>query len=107
MFTFDHAFDKLTSNEEIFQKTTQNLIGLALQGYNATVFAYGATGAGKTYTMMGTDSTKGIMQLTIEQLYKKLNKRSDEVKMSYIEIYNENIHDLLTGKNENLDLLYT
>ena len=70
-----------------------------LDGFNATVFAYGATGAGKTYTMLGTDDIYGIMGLTFLELFRKIDeqKKNKEFKvlMSYLEIYNENIRDLL------------
>ena len=69
-----------------------------VNGYNATVFAYGATGAGKTYTMLGDDANPGIMPLTLEDLFEKINKYKDreyKLKFWYLEIYNENIRDLL------------
>jgi kinesin family protein 18/19 len=53
-FAFDHAFDQNASQTEVYSKTTQVLLDGVVNGFNATVFAYGATGAGKTYTMLGT-----------------------------------------------------
>jgi kinesin family member 18/19 len=68
----------------------------------------GATGAGKTYTMMGTDTSPGIMALTLGYLFKKINESKEpknyEVSLSYLEIYNENIRDLLGTKPDFLDL---
>jgi len=81
-----------------------------MQGYNASVFAYGATGAGKTYTMLGTEDDPGIMMLSIDELFKSIEVYSAErdymLKVSYVEVYNENIKDLLVEKNndEYLDL---
>jgi kinesin family protein 18/19 len=81
-----------------------------MQGYNASVFAYGATGAGKTYTMLGTEDDPGIMMLSIDELFKSIEDYSAErdymLKVSYVEVYNENIKDLLVEKNndESLDL---
>ena len=70
-----------------------------MQGYNASVFAYGATGAGKTYTMLGTEDQPGIMMLSIDELFKSIEHYSAErdymLKVSYVEVYNENIKDLL------------
>ncbi|KGL72335.1 Kinesin-like KIF18B, partial [Tinamus guttatus] len=67
-----------------------------------TVFAYGATGAGKTYTMLGSEESPGIMYLTMAELYKRIEARKDEksceVLVSYQEVYNEQIHDLLEPK---------
>lgn len=72
-----------------------------MQGYNASVFAYGATGAGKTYTMLGTEDQPGIMMLSIEELFRSIEEYSAErdymLKVSYVEVYNENIKDLLTN----------
>ncbi|NXA19333.1 KI18B protein, partial [Ibidorhyncha struthersii] len=66
------------------------------------VFAYGATGAGKTYTMLGSDKNPGIMYLTMVELYKKIEARKEEksceILVSYQEVYNEQIHDLLEPK---------
>lgn len=71
-----------------------------LLGYNATVFAYGATGAGKTYTMLGTEENYGIMGLVFKEFFKKVEgQRKDKefkILMSYLEIYNENLWDLIS-----------
>lgn len=71
----------------------------------------GATGAGKTFTMLGTDANPGIMALTLADLFNKIERGASEnpqekiqVSLSYLEIYNENIRDLLSGKAEFLDL---
>jgi kinesin family protein 18/19 len=81
-----------------------------VNGYNATVFAYGATGAGKTYTMLGTEDSPGLIVLTLIDLFKEIGnlsiEREYEIKFLFIEIYNENIKDLLSdsSKDECLDL---
>jgi kinesin family protein 18/19 len=81
-----------------------------MQGYNASVFAYGATGAGKTYTMLGTEDEPGIMMLSIEELFRSIEHYSQTrdymLKISYVEVYNENIKDLLLERStdEYLDL---
>ena len=101
-FFFDYVFGQSASQEEIYQKTTQNLLPGIIEGFNATVFAYGATGSGKTYTMLGTISKEGIMTRSITDLFKLVNsKKNNEFKMevSYIEIYNEIIRDLLSEGN--------
>lgn len=79
-----------------------------LNGYNATVFAYGATGAGKTYTMLGTEEEPGIMFRTLHDLFIQISQTSNDlmyqVSMSYLEIYNELIRDLLSPSNGFLEL---
>ncbi|NXI40417.1 KI18B protein, partial [Galbula dea] len=100
-FVFDRVFDERTTQEEVFQHTTLDMLNSFLSGYNCSVFAYGATGAGKTYTMLGTEKNPGIMYLTMVELYKRIEARKDkrcEVLVSYQEVYNEQIHDLLEPK---------
>lgn len=110
-FAFDHAFGPDSEQSEVFENTTAFLLDGVLQGYNATVFAYGATGAGKTYTMLGKEGeARGIMVRTLEKLWDGLQRKRDEervdfsVTMSYIELYNEQIRDLLTPTSDALDL---
>ena len=67
-----------------------------LQGRNGTVFCYGATGAGKTYTMLGTMENPGVMVLAINDLFSKVTQRNYSIKLSYLEIYNETVRDLLS-----------
>ena len=107
---FDLAFSPSVGQEQIFNKTTKFLIDNVINGFNATVFAYGVTGAGKTYTMLGNDENPGIMVWTLKELYKKISEYKNReylIKLWYVEIYNENIRDLLSNKNEkneNLEL---
>ena len=101
-YAFDYAFDKFTTQKTVFDKSTKFLIDGVVNGYNATVFAYGATGAGKTYTMLGTETNPGIMVLTLEELFSKVNSFHDrdyKLKFWLLEIYNENIRDLLKFYN--------
>ncbi|XP_035203410.1 kinesin-like protein KIF18B [Oxyura jamaicensis] len=101
-FVFDRVFGEEATQEEVFQHTTQEVLDSVLNGYNCSVFAYGATGAGKTYTMLGSEQSPGIMYLTMMELYKRIEARKDEksceVLVSYQEVYNEQIHDLLEPK---------
>ena len=97
-YAFDFAFDKFASQKFVFENSTKFLIEGVASGYNATVFAYGATGAGKTYTMLGEEGNPGIMPLTLRELFKEVEKykeREYKMKFWYLEIYNENIRDLL------------
>ena len=101
-FFFDYVFGPSATQEEIYQNTTQKLLPGIIEGFNATVFAYGATGSGKTYTMLGTVNKEGIMTRSIRDLFQLVNNRNiNEIKIevSYIEIYNEIIRDLLSEGN--------
>ncbi|XP_067168039.1 kinesin-like protein KIF18B isoform X2 [Apteryx mantelli] len=101
-FVFDRVFGEGATQEEVFQHTTREVLDGVLNGYNCSVFAYGATGAGKTYTMLGSEKSPGIMYLTMVELYKRIEARKEEktceVLISYQEVYNEQIHDLLEPK---------
>ena len=93
---------------QVFNHTTKFLIDGVLNGFTATVFSYGSTGAGKTYTMLGSYTEPGIMMLTLQQLFLNMAGHEDEkkyeVKCSFIEVYNENLRDLLKTSENYLDL---
>lgn len=98
MFAFDRIFDDNATQTDVYEGTTKHLLDSVLDGYNATVFAYGATGCGKTHTITGTAQQPGIIFLTMQELFEKIEERKDketEVTLSYLEIYNETIRDLL------------
>jgi hypothetical protein len=94
---------------DVFERTTQPLLRHVLDGFNATVFAYGATGCGKTYTITGTEENPGIIYRTMHELYRLIESVSKdavvETSVSYLEVYNENIRDLFAkNSNQNLDI---
>lgn len=98
-FCFDRILDQNASQGEVYESTTRNLLDSVLEGYNATIFAYGATGCGKTHTITGTAQQPGIIFLTMQELFERIEERSGEkvteLSLSYLEIYNETIRDLL------------
>lgn len=98
-FLFDKVFDSETCNNDVFKHSTYDLISSLMDGYNCSVFAYGATGAGKTHTMLGHNKQPGITFLTIDELFKRKNElaleRDFELAVTYLEVYNENVQDLL------------
>ncbi|NXC05278.1 KI18A protein, partial [Orthonyx spaldingii] len=100
-FMFDAIFDDSSSQLEVFEHTTKSLIDGFLNGYNCTVLAYGATGAGKTHTMLGSPEDPGVMYLTMMTLYKRMDQikedKTCDVAVSYLEVYNEQIRDLLVN----------
>ncbi|XP_059644079.1 kinesin-like protein KIN-8A [Cornus florida] len=99
-FTFDASFPDCTTQREVYSTTTAELVEAVLQGRNGSVFCYGATGAGKTYTMLGTVENPGVMGLAIKDLFSKIRHRSCDgnhaVHLSYLEVYNETVRDLLS-----------
>jgi len=106
-----YAFDKIfttESQEQIYNETCKSLIHPVLNGYNACMFAYGTTGTGKTYTMLGYQEVPGIMVLTIKDMFETIKNtyhdREFSIIISYVEIYNETIRDLLVPSSGYLEL---
>lgn len=106
-YVFDCTFDGNCTQRDVYAATTKVLIPSVADGYNATVFAYGPTGAGKTYTMLGTDEEPGIMVQALNDLFLEMKQNTNKafkVTMSYLEIYNEMIRDLLNPDSGFLEL---
>ncbi|KAJ7688467.1 kinesin-like protein [Mycena rosella] len=102
-FMFDRVFNNEAHQQDVYEATAQPLLQGLLNGYNATVFAYGATGCGKTHTISGTETDPGIIYLTMADLFQRIDDRRDEwnveVMVTFLEIYNEEIRDLLADPN--------
>ncbi|XP_040056036.2 kinesin-like protein KIF18A isoform X1 [Gasterosteus aculeatus] len=100
-FVFDHVFGENSTQVEIFESTTKGILDGLMNGYNCTVFAYGATGAGKTHTMLGSPNDPGVMYRTMTELFSRMDEAKEEkefaVAFSYLEVYNEQIRDLLAN----------
>ncbi|KAL8829191.1 MAG: hypothetical protein Q9170_006286 [Blastenia crenularia] len=109
-FTFDRVFDTKSRQRDVFDFSIKPTVDDILNGYNGTVFAYGQTGAGKSYTMMGADiddeEQKGIIPRIVEQMFESILRSPGNieytVRVSYMEIYMEKIRDLLVPQNDNL-----
>lgn len=105
-FNFDYVFDEKTTQEQIFTRIAKNAIEWVTQGYNATIFAYGTTGTGKSHTMFGGDTEKslGIIPRACNLLFQQINSNDDVVeanmKCAFLEIYREHIRDLLQKSDE-------
>ncbi|KAK0636868.1 putative Nkin protein [Bombardia bombarda] len=109
-FTFDRVFDMACKQSDIFDFSIKPTVDDILNGYNGTVFAYGQTGAGKSYTMMGTSiddgEGRGVIPRIVEQIFTSILSSTANieytVRVSYMEIYMERIRDLLAPQNDNL-----
>ena len=102
-YNYDFVFNEKTSQNEVYRYTTSSLINQVVDGFSATIMAYGATGSGKTYTMVGKGENTGLMIRSIRDLFKVVNSdqsKAYSIKISYIEIYNEVLKDLLTDKSK-------
>ncbi len=101
MFTFDHSYSQNSRQEDIYRKSCYPIIKSLLEGFNCTIFAYGQTGTGKTYTMegIGDQDTMGIIPRTFRQIFEKIKEAKEDeeylVRVSMIEIYNEELKDSL------------
>ncbi|XP_067000347.1 kinesin-like protein KIF3A [Anabrus simplex] len=102
MFTFDSVFDMDSRQMDVYNETARPIVDQVLMGYNGTILAYGQTGTGKTYTMEGDSSApelKGIIPNSFAHIFGCIAKSAEEnkylVRVNYIEIYNEEIRDLL------------
>lgn len=98
--TFDRVFDNAASNLDVFANAMKPLVASVMHGYNCSAFVYGATGAGKTYTMLGGEESPGITYLTMKELFNQIEAMSEDRKfdigISYLEVYNEQVMNLLT-----------
>ncbi|XP_012774135.1 kinesin-like protein KIF16B isoform X5 [Maylandia zebra] len=111
-FTYDFSYDSMdcksatfVSQEKVFKDLGSDVLKAAFEGYNACVFAYGQTGSGKSYTMMGAPGDAGLIPRICEGLFSRISEatRWDEAsfrtEVSYLEIYNERVRDLLRRKS--------
>ena len=100
-FTFDAVYDCNSKQQELYDETIRPLVSSVLDGFNGTIFAYGQTGTGKTYTMEGDKSdpeAKGIIPKSFDQIFSHISRQENMqylVRASYLEIYQEEIRDLL------------
>nr|CCC95914.1 unnamed protein product [Trypanosoma congolense IL3000] len=112
VFAFDAVYNNTYTQRDLFLQEVQPLVEAVLQGYNATVFAYGQSGSGKTHTMtgrLGDPEMWGMMPQVVNYLFNEIKKltsgtKTYKVKVSYIELYNGKSRDLLSPKQANLEI---
>lgn len=99
---YDRVFDANTSQEEVFEDT-KYLVQSAVDGYNVCIFAYGQTGSGKTFTIYGSDNNPGLTPRATSELFRVIkrdgNKYSFSLKAYMVELYQDNLVDLLLPRN--------
>ncbi|GMH54526.1 hypothetical protein TL16_g01691 [Triparma laevis f. inornata] len=117
-FTFDYVYDQSATQRHVYETTARPIVDCSLSGYNATIFAYGQTGTGKTYTMEGFTmgnqqggavEDRRIIPRAIEQIFGHIQSHASPtqrylVRASYLQIYNETICDLLKPERKNLTI---
>ncbi|CAH8306145.1 unnamed protein product [Eruca vesicaria subsp. sativa] len=106
-YSFDHVFDEMSRNACVYELLTKDIIHAAVEGFNGTVFAYGQTSSGKTFTMTGSETDPGIIRRSVRDVFERIRMISDReflIRVSYMEIYNEEINDLLAVENQRLQI---
>ncbi|KAK4740217.1 hypothetical protein R3W88_003914 [Solanum pinnatisectum] len=104
-FAFDRVFGPDTCTQEVYEVAARPVVKAAMEGINGTVFAYGVTSSGKTHTMHGDQNSPGIIPLAIKDVFSIIQDtpgREFLLRVSYLEIYNEVINDLLDPMGQNL-----
>ncbi|KAK3695043.1 kinesin motor domain-containing protein [Podospora appendiculata] len=101
---YDNVFTTHDDNSRVYDHIAKRLVRRVMEGYHGTVFAYGMTGTGKTFSMQGTASSPGVIPLAITDIFSYIREtpsREFLLRVSYLEIYNERIHDLLSMPTAN------
>ncbi|EFJ12447.1 hypothetical protein SELMODRAFT_124179 [Selaginella moellendorffii] len=104
-YAFDRVFGPATTTRGVYDIAAQHVVAAAMQGVNGTVFAYGVTSSGKTHTMHGDQKSPGIIPLAVKDVFSIIQDtpgREFLLRVSYLEIYNEVINDLLDPAGQNL-----
>ncbi|KAH9321253.1 hypothetical protein KI387_015892, partial [Taxus chinensis] len=104
-YAFDRVFGPATTTRHVYDVAAQHVVGGAMEGVNGTVFAYGVTSSGKTHTMHGDQKSPGIIPLAVKDVFSIIQDtpgREFLLHVSYLEIYNEVINDLLDPAGQNL-----
>ncbi|CAH2020963.1 unnamed protein product, partial [Acanthoscelides obtectus] len=107
VYIFDHVFNQECTNSDVYGSVVKPLVDSFMEGFNATIFAYGQTSSGKTHTILGNKTDPGLFQLVSNQLFQHVADQVDKrylIRCSYIEIYNEKINDLLDKSNQGLTM---
>ena len=110
-FPFDYVYPMETTQREVYDQVAFPIVDSIFQGYNGTIFAYGQTGCGKTFTMMGiiTDpQLRGVIPNAFDHIFGFIKTEGESRKFflrcSFVEIYNEEVRDLLGNKDKKLDI---
>ncbi|KAB8216014.1 kinesin motor domain-containing protein [Aspergillus novoparasiticus] len=99
-YYYDNVFSPHEHNAKVYDSAAKRLVRRVMEGYHGTVFAYGMTGTGKTFSMQGTATSPGVIPLAITDIFSFIREtphREFLLRVSYLEIYNEKIHDLLSA----------
>jgi centromeric protein E len=109
-YTVDRVYDTRAKTNQIYEHSIQPVVRSSLEGYHGSVFAYGQTSTGKTFTMTGTPALPGIVPLAVHDIFQYIQQEDQAareylIRFSYLEIYNEQIIDLLSGSSSSVRIL--
>lgn len=107
-FVFDAVFNEKKNNCDVFQKCVKSNLDNLFQGFNTTFFAYGNTGSGKTHTIFGGSKEKGIFIMAFDEILQRIKQIKNKtflMNFSFLEIYNENVRDLISETQKSLSLI--
>ena len=112
IFKYDKIFNSESQQNQVYENVGKRIVGDVMEGYNGTIFAYGQSGSGKTYTMYGPDIYddvyKGIIPRIVEDIFNYVEKADDNIdfqfKLSVLEIYKEVMYDLLTQQSADIKI---
>jgi centromeric protein E len=103
-FSFDKVYSNNSNSQIIYKEMCRDVTKSVINGFNCSIFMYGQTTSGKTFTMLGSPNSPGVLPCALRDVFNYINSPEKKnfifnVYVSYLEIYNENIHDLLTDSN--------
>lgn len=100
-YTLDHVYGPESTTKQLHHRSIKSLVDRAMEGYHSSILAYGQSGAGKTFTMTGTRESPGLIPMAITDCFRYVQKSQESreylIRISYLEIYKENIRDLLSA----------
>lgn len=100
-YTVDHVYGPQATTKELYERSIKSLVDRAMEGYHSSILAYGQTSTGKTFTMTGTKESPGLIPMAITDCFRYVRESQEEreylIRISYLEVYKENIRDLLNA----------
>ena len=102
-YQYDKVFDESTTSDDVYKYSAKKIVQGVANGINGTIFAYGQTSSGKTHTMIGDEKHPGVLELSAADIFKHINDSEDRIfllRVSFVEIYNEIIRDLLSDSSD-------
>jgi centromeric protein E len=107
-YTLDHVYGPEATTTQLYQRSVKSLVNRAMEGYHSAILAYGQTSTGKTFTMTGTRDAPGLIPLAINDCFRYVTKSQESreylIRISYLEVYKENIRDLLNATTQPIRL---